>query len=178
MINRTKTTLHFVLALLGVSSLLLLGCTSRTSSPSKTVKAPVVANFAEGVSKLEELRDEIRTAFEAGTPHDCDEALHTAADILSALPELAMEETKFTADQLITVETASKSLFQQLAALHEGFHTASSHEGHDHTDEHGHDHAEEHGDHDHGDEHDHEHENGYTAVSAAIDTAISQLKSL
>ena len=186
MIN-AKTAPFYGLCFIGLLG--LLGCTNEV--PTKTaMPAAVAVSFVDGVAKLEDAKDEIKSAFEAGTPHECDGALHTAADIVKALPELAISEGRFNGEQMKTVDTASGELFKQFALLHEGFHPKpghdhGAHDGHDHDGHEGHDH-DGHGEHaehevdghaDH-DDHDHGHGHAYTDVAEAIDTALQQLKSL
>lgn len=79
-------------------------------------------SVASGVAQLVKIRDSIKAAFDAGTPHECDGALHEASEILLVLPEVATDEG-MSAEQLEIVTTNSKKMFDQFMEIHEGFHS-------------------------------------------------------
>ena len=99
-----------------------LGCGQPPSTSAGSGAKARPATVAESVAELQQLRDQIKAAFDAGTPHDCDGALHDAADILSALPKLALDEGALDEGAMETLKTASTTLFDQLMKIHEGFH--------------------------------------------------------
>jgi|GEM_PF-5462154 len=132
---------------------ILAGCTQTAPpAPAKTKAKPIVSSFHEGVTRLGSIRDEVKTAFESGNPHDCDGAIHTAAKILDALPSIAMDEGQLDGEAMETVKTASKQLFEQYMTLHHGFHGEA-------------------------DKHDAE-ETGYASVSDSIEDAMTKLNSV
>lgn len=116
---RRPLSLSLILLCMG----LLVGC----SPEQETTKEPASqedhrpASVAEGVAGLQKARDTIKAAFEAGTPHDCDMALHEAANIVSSLEEVAKEEGLST-EAVETVKTSCKELYGHLSTIHDGFH--------------------------------------------------------
>lgn len=136
-----------------------MGCSAKTASTSDSDLKPAafkLASVSEGVGKLKELNGTIKAAFDAGTPHECDSALHEAAQIVNALSTAARDEG-LTAAGLETVDTNAKALFDNFMQIHEGFHA-------------------------HGDDHDHDHEgedaekNVYEQVADGINEALTALE--
>ena len=97
-----------------------VGC-APAPAPAPKVKALAVADVSAGLSRLTELRDAIKAAFDAGTPHECDGALHEASDILNDLPAVAANQG-LDEEAQGKVKSASAKLFEALMVIHEGFH--------------------------------------------------------
>ena len=76
---------------------------------------------AKGLTQLQTHRDTIKAAFDAGTPKECDSALHDAFDLVTNLPAIA-EAEGLSADAVATVKKASTELMEQFNKIHEGFH--------------------------------------------------------
>jgi hypothetical protein len=108
----------------------LLGCSS--SSSTYPVSGDVhaddhehqLASLTVGVEQLTGFRDQIKSAFESGSPHDCDGALHEAVHVLEALPKAA-DVAAMTAEDQEIVNATAKELFGLLGKIHDGFHGAS-----------------------------------------------------
>lgn len=144
--------LKIQLSWLLLCAFVLAGCSQPAPpAPVKPAIEPVVSSFADGVTKLVSIRDEVKAAFDSGNPHDCDGAIHTAAEILHVLPNIAMDEGQLDGEAMETVKTASKQLFDQYMKLHHGFHGEHKHE---------------------------EEEAGYAAVSDSIEEAMTKLQSV
>ncbi len=123
----------FLLSSVALCLIVSLGCNQ--PKPGRVAKPPLVANFSEGVDKAQKLTEEIKAAFDAGSPHDADGALHTAVELLSSLPAMAASEGKLDEATLASVKDACKSAFDQFGILHDGFHGhpgEESEEGHAH----------------------------------------------
>lgn len=140
--------------LVAIGAIVLAGCGTETKTDLPAPSKPALT-FNAGVNRLHELRDSVKAAFDAGDPHACDGALHEAADILSALPQIAFDEGTLGAEGVATVQTSSKNLFDQFMKIHHGFH---------------------------GDEEaaapDESQPNAYDAVASQMDTALAALKGL
>ena len=104
-----------------VALIFLAGCNQAPPATPIVVESNRPASVAEGVATLSSLRDTIKAAFDAGTPHECDDALHEAADIVTQLASVAGDEG-MRQESMTVVETESKNLFQQFMKIHEGFH--------------------------------------------------------
>ena len=116
-----KSSLAIRLALTLFASLLLSGC-GPAPAPGPPIEVRTgPTSVAEGVARLGELRDTIKSAFDAGTPHECDDALHEAFDITTSMPGLAQNEG-FTAEALASVKSGTEKLAAQLMKIHDGFH--------------------------------------------------------
>ena len=113
----------FAVAVLVLGSLFAVGCRYSTSpeTPAAAASPAGPQTLAEAVTQLEGIRDTIKTAFEAGTPKDCDSAVHDAWDIVEKLPALATD-AGLSAEGLDGVNTAAKSLQDAMMKIHEGFH--------------------------------------------------------
>ena len=108
---------RFLLVLVVIA--IFVGCSAK---PEPTAPAAVgfqLESVAAGITKLKELNGTIKAAFDAGTPHECDGALHEAAEIVQALSTQA--GTEEFSDQK-TVDENAKALFDAYMAIHEGFH--------------------------------------------------------
>ena len=140
------------------ATILSVGCSAKPAATSDSDLKPIalkLASISEGVTKLQELNGTIKAAFDAGTPHECDGALHEAVEIVNALSTTARDEG-LSADGLETVNTNAKMLFDSFMQIHEGFHS-------------------------HGDDHSHESEgtekNAYEQVADSITEALTALGS-
>ena len=103
--------LQHVSVFLLVGLIASLGCGSNPAT-EPDVPSPEVFTLESveaGVNKLKELNATIKAAFDAGTPHESDGALHEAAAIVNALPQTATDEG-ITAEGLQTVTENSKAL--------------------------------------------------------------------
>lgn len=100
-----------------------LGCGSGATTDPEVASPNVFAleSVAVGVAQLKALNASIKAAFDAGTPHECDGALHEASEIVNALPQAATDEG-FTAEGVETVSKNAKNLFDHYMKIHEGFH--------------------------------------------------------
>jgi hypothetical protein len=101
--------------------LFALGCQNTTTKPSAgTGSVDHPETYAAAVTQIKQYRDQIRDAFAAGTPEQCDEALHHAAHVLEHVPDLAIADLKEV--DVAAVKSASVELTELLAKIHEGFH--------------------------------------------------------
>ena len=137
--KNTKTRTAF--CTLGVALLCLLasGC-SPTSTAAKTEGGEQAEehhhhdhghrpkSYVAALDQIKHARDEIKAAFDAGTPNECDNALHEVAEVLEALPEVAAE-TDLPKEDWQVVKDQSRHLFDQFMRIHDGFHGESSSEG-------------------------------------------------
>ena len=81
-------------------------------------------SLASGVEQLKSFQAEIKAAFDAGQPGDCDTALHEAAELLNVLPK-AEDVSALSAESQEIVKTQAKKLFDLLMKIHDaGFHGA------------------------------------------------------
>jgi hypothetical protein len=78
-------------------------------------------SYAAAVAEIKSCRDEVKSAFDAGTPDACDHALHTAADVLDALGGLA-GKAGLGKEDVEAVNSAAKELFGLFSEIHHGFH--------------------------------------------------------
>lgn len=97
-------------------------------SGNQVVEEPIVvaepagpANLTEAVDHLREHCGTIKAAFDAGTPHECDSALHQAAKVVQQLGTLAGEQGR-SAETIESINAEGKKLFEQFMLIHEGFH--------------------------------------------------------
>lgn len=153
-VRSTRTITCFLLAVVVAA----WGCSPKSvATPESDLKpnGPQLESIAAGVAKLKTLNGTIKAAFDAGTPHECDGALHEAAEIVKVLSTTANDEG-LTAAGLETVNTNAKVLFDSFMQIHEGFHS-------------------------HGEDHDHEVEdaekNAYEQVADSISEALTALES-
>lgn len=108
---------QLLLAMLGLAC--LFGCTQPATEKTESDDRP--ASYAAGITQLKELQSDIKSAFDNGTPNECDGALHVAAKLLPSLGEVAADDG-MAAEDVETVKAKSKELFDQLMKIHEGFH--------------------------------------------------------
>ena len=83
------------------------------------------ASYAAAIDQIRHARDEVKAAFDAGTPHACDDALHEVAEVLDILPVVAAE-TDLPKEEWQVVKDQSKALFGHFMKIHDGFHGESS----------------------------------------------------
>lgn len=111
---------------------LLIGCTPVASTTSTSGEAEHKdehhhdhghrpESYSSAVRQIKVARDDVKAAFDAGTPESCDEALHILAEVLVALPEVAAE-TDLPKEDWQTVKDQSKILFDNFMMIHNGFH--------------------------------------------------------
>lgn len=142
--------------------------------------------YVDAVKAIKECRDDVQEAFAAGTPNECDHALHDAVEVLDGLEKLA-KSAQLSDDDVKIVKTTAQDLFGHFASIHKGFHGGGEgssyddvaknidaaievldtklvavvhddeHADHDHDDHAGHDH-DEHAGHDHDEHADHDHD--------------------
>lgn len=79
------------------------------------------ANLSEAVEQLQEHCTTIKAAFDAGTPHECDAALHKAFKVVQKLGTVAAEQG-MSAETVEMINAESKKLVEQFMLIHEGFH--------------------------------------------------------
>ena len=78
-------------------------------------------SYTAALHQIEDACKEIKAAFDAGTPQECDEALHVVSEVLDVLPEVAAE-TDMPKDDWQIVKDQSQHLFDQFMKIHDGFH--------------------------------------------------------
>ena len=78
-------------------------------------------SYVAALNQIKHARDEVKAAFDAGTPKECDDALHILAEVLDVLPEVAAE-TDLPKEDWQIVKDQSKHLFDQFMKIHDGFH--------------------------------------------------------
>ena len=111
---------------------LTCGCTSSTVSTSTTDGDDTEEHhhhdhghrpesYSAALASIKHARDEVKAAFDAGTPKACDEALHEVAEVLDVLPEVAAE-TDLPKNDWQVVKNQSTVLFDQFMQIHNGFH--------------------------------------------------------
>lgn len=102
----------------------LIGCT-QTTTPSAPATSSghdhQLESLAAGVEQLKGFRDDVKAAFDAGNPSDCDNALHEAAHVLEALPA-AGDVSSMSAEDQEVIKAESKTLFSLFMKIHDGFH--------------------------------------------------------
>ena len=117
------------LALLG----LVCGCTSSTPTAEKGGEehhhdhdhGHRPESYTAALASIKHARDEVKAAFDAGTPNACDDALHEVAEVLDVLPDVAAE-TSLPKEDWQVVKDQSKLLFDQFMKIHNGFHGDSN----------------------------------------------------
>ena len=93
-----------------------------TSADNANSHEGMPENYAEAVAQLKECRDSVKNAFAAGTPDDCDTALHDAVHVLEHVPELAAELPE---EDAATVKSTRDELFSLLEQIHDVVHPGS-----------------------------------------------------
>lgn len=134
--NNAKT--RSALCMLGIVLLCLLGSGCSPSTTSAQGEGGEQAeehhhhdhghrpkSYVSAIHQIKQARDEIKAAFDAGTPNECDNALHEVAEVLDVLPEVAAE-TDLPKEEWQIVKDQSKHLFDQFMKIHDGFHGGGS----------------------------------------------------
>jgi len=111
-----------------------IGCTESTPSSSPTSGGEEEhhhhdhghrpESYSAALAQIKHARDDIKAAFDAGTPNACDDALHEVSEVLDVLPEVAAE-TDLPKEDWQVVKDQSKHLFDQFMKIHDGFHGES-----------------------------------------------------
>ncbi|MCA9266192.1 MAG: hypothetical protein KDA60_20170 [Planctomycetales bacterium] len=78
-------------------------------------------DFVGAVKIMQECRDEIKAAFDAGKPDECDSYVHLGAKRAKELAHLA-EDGGCSTEQVSAVETSARQVFDCLEKIHVGFH--------------------------------------------------------
>ena len=113
-------TLDYLLAATLVCA--LIGCAKSTTPPAADAGHDhKLESLSVGIAQIKGYRDEVKAAFDAGKPSDCDGALHDVAHVLDALPS-AGDVASMSAEDQEVVKTASKELFGLFMKIHDGFH--------------------------------------------------------
>lgn len=111
--------------LLYLCLLLVVGCTNEPADTNGETPAPEgpkgPASYAEGVEALEGYVTQIRTAFEAGTPHDADGAIHDAAHACKAMAQL-IKDAGMSEEASKEANGAVEKVMAGLNTLHVGMH--------------------------------------------------------
>ena len=76
-----------------------------------------IKSFAEGIEQLGKFRDEIKAAFEKGSPGDAHDALHEIGEIIEALPGLAAKQGELDQATTDAIESAKESLMDAFTKL-------------------------------------------------------------
>ncbi|QDU87432.1 hypothetical protein Pla175_07930 [Pirellulimonas nuda] len=114
------------LALLLSLALLSSGCEQPAAPPKAAVgdeqdhaDHPAPTTLGEAVHQLEELRDEVKKAFEAGTPEVAHDALHHVGGVLTAAQKMAGD---LKDDAKESAKSAVDSLFEAFGKLDGSLH--------------------------------------------------------
>lgn len=130
--RRSMTTVGHVLGCMLIG--LVVGCTSSSTPTAASGESGKEEehhhdhdhghrpeSYAAALDQIKHARDEVKSAFDAGTPHECDNALHVLAEVLPVLPEVAAE-TDMGKEDWQVVKEQSKVVFDQFMGIHDGFH--------------------------------------------------------
>lgn len=128
--NKTNRTSGWFFLITSFAVLMAVGCTE--TSPSSTTSSGEEEHhhhdhghrpksYHAALTQIKHSRDEVKAAFDAGTPDACDDALHEVSEVLDALPEVAAE-TDLPKEDWQVVKDQSKVLFDQFMKIHDGFH--------------------------------------------------------
>ena len=107
---------------------MLIGCTSsqQTQTPPKDDGLEDhhphdIESLDACVKELSGYRDEIKAAFDAGKPNDCDHALHESIHVLNAIPD-SEPYSNLSAESKESVKAAIAELAEALQSIHDGAH--------------------------------------------------------
>ncbi len=118
---------------LALSSSMLVGCggEAATKTEGNDASDPAQAHahaeqlsYAAAVARLKQDRDQIQTAFSAGKPEDCHEALHDVGHLLTDLPAIA-QQAGLAASDLEEVKVAAASLMEAFGKVDKQMHGAA-----------------------------------------------------
>ncbi len=112
-----NTKNYFLLAL---ASAMLLGCQQATPT-ADDAHAHAHEQLSVYVGQIKGFRDSVKTAFEAGTPKDCDGALHEAIHVLDEISH-ATDFDQLSAEDQDAAKASAKALFDSFMTIHDGFH--------------------------------------------------------
>lgn len=106
-----------------------IGCNSATNTTppatdehSHDSHSHHLESLAEGIEQLKTYQGQMKAAFDAGTPRECDDALHEAVHVLEAIPSAHDVAEMATEDQEM-IKANCRDLFGLLDQIHHGFHT-------------------------------------------------------
>ena len=108
------------LFLLALATCMMCGCQQETST-TKDTHGHKHEKLSVMVDQIKGFRDSVKTAFEAGTPGDCDGALHDAAHVLEEVSH-ATDFGELSAEDQASAKTCTKTLFDSFMKIHDGFH--------------------------------------------------------
>lgn len=128
--NKANRLSGWFLLVTSLVVLIAVGCTE--TSTSSTTSSPEEEHhhhdhghrpksYNAALTQIKHARDEVKAAFDAGTPNACDDALHEVSEVLDVLPEVAAE-TDLPKEDWQVVKDQSKILFEQFTKIHDGFH--------------------------------------------------------
>jgi hypothetical protein len=132
-ILRTGLSGRMASCIVGVALLCLAGSGCTSSTPGAKADGEDNAeehhhdhghrpeSYTAALAQIKHARDEVKAAFDAGTPTECDDALHEVAKVLDVLPEVAAE-TDLPKEDWQVVNDQSQHLFDQFMKIHDGFH--------------------------------------------------------
>lgn len=81
------------------------------------------ASFTAAVAQLGEIRDEVRSAMEGGSPDDAHHPLHEVGELLQILPEVAAD-TDLPRDKWDEAKAETDKLFDAFGVIDAAFHKA------------------------------------------------------
>ncbi len=102
----------------------IAGCEKPAEAPKPADGAdhadhPAPTTLSEAVNQLEKMRDEVKKAFEAGTPEVAHDALHDVGDVLTATQTMA---GALAGDAKEAAKSATDALMDAFAKLDGGLH--------------------------------------------------------
>jgi len=113
-----KTT-HLLVIVLATAG--LLGCQQAATTTTEDAHAHKHESLSVMVGQIKGFRDAVKNAFEAGTPNDCDGALHDASHVLEEVSH-ATDFAQLSAEDQGTAKASAKTLFDGFMKVHDGFH--------------------------------------------------------
>jgi hypothetical protein len=81
-----------------------------------------IKSFAQGVGRLEKISDQVKVAFEKGSPDDAHGVLHDVGHLLESLPALAANQSDIDDAGRDAIKNAVESLFTSYGKLDESMH--------------------------------------------------------